>query len=90
MEPAEFFDGAASADRCRFVETVVDVEAAAFTDDEPVYVMGRVMIAWRIVYFTRVARREVSSRAAFDPTPCRILRLTRKRELGRVLSNEEI
>lgn len=69
MEPAEFFDGAASADQCRFVETVVDVEAAAFTDDEPVYVMGRVMIAWRIVYFTRVARREVSSRAAFDPTP---------------------
>lgn len=81
MESAEFFDGAASAD-----VAAVDVEAAAFTDDE--HVMGRVMIAWRIVYFTRVARREVPSRTAFDLG--RILRLTRKRELGRVLSNEEI
>jgi len=57
-----------------------DVEAAtAFMDDEPVYVMGRITIAWRIVRFTRVARREVPSRIHLWPnTPGRILRLTRK------------
>jgi len=82
VEFAEFFQRyhVESADRHRFDVVTADVEAAtAFMDDEPVYVMGRITIAWRIVRFTRVARREVPSRIHLWPnTPGRILRLTRK------------
>lgn len=65
-----------SADRHRF-DVAVGVEAA-FTDDEPVYVMGRVTIARRIIRFTRVHGERFQVKLPLTEHLGRILRLTRK------------
>lgn len=67
MESAEFFDRRPTGRSDRPLTS----KPRPLRSDEPVYVMGRLTIAWRIVRFTRVARRarELPNKAAFDLTP---------------------